>query len=277
MKRIIAYSVIVLLILAGMAWLAFGQVPTGSVTNVFVIPASGDCDTTVCTSGSRTMCREGPSATVLYVCNTATGFYIPVASAGAGNPGGSDKQVQVNSGGSFAGTANLLYDQGTGITTIIGGLQTCSPTAFDYCLETRLSNKRLWLNSSGLMADSNWATWDATDDRWEASNSSSIVAPSVTLYGYDGTIKFYGAAMQTYAAGDPLTFNLAMNINTSAVTPVITLPGITKLSNVLGLTALSSLPATCTQGDFANLTNGATCHCFATNSWENTGSQGVCQ
>src|SRR5262245_40197804 len=264
-------------LLAIVALPVFAQIPTGSVSNVFVIPVSGDCDTTPCSSSTKVMCREGLSATVIYVCNAATGFFIPTASAGAGNPGGSDKQVQVNSGGSFAGTANLLYDQGTGITTIIGGLQTCTPTAFDYCLEVRQDNKRLWLNSSGAMAASNWAVWDSTDDRWEASNSSSIVGPTVTLFGYDGRMQFYGAPIQTYAAGDPLTFNLAMTIDTSTSTTKVTIPGVTKLSNVLGLTALTSLPATCTQGDFANPTNGASCHCFATNSWENTGSQGVCQ
>jgi len=48
-------------------------------------------------------------------------------------------------------------------------------------------------------------------------------------------------------------------------------------ASTLTLTPLATAPATCTPGQIFHLTNGAICHCYAANSMENIGSQGVCQ
>jgi hypothetical protein len=60
---------------------------TNGLTKVFVVPLSGDCDTTPCSSAAKSLCRESTTSTVIYACDTGTGFYIPVASgAEAGAP-----------------------------------------------------------------------------------------------------------------------------------------------------------------------------------------------
>lgn len=48
-------------------------------------------------------------------------------------------------------------------------------------------------------------------------------------------------------------------------------------ASTLSLTPLAQAPATCSPGQMFHLTNGAICHCYAANSMENIGSQGVCQ
>lgn len=45
----------------------------------------------------------------------------------------------------------------------------------------------------------------------------------------------------------------------------------------LSMTPQSSLSASCSNGQVVMMTNGAICHCYAQDSWENIGVQGVCQ
>lgn len=47
--------------------------------------------------------------------------------------------------------------------------------------------------------------------------------------------------------------------------------------SVLNLQPQSCVPTTCTGGQVVMLSNGAECHCYATDSWENTGGTGVCE
>lgn len=47
--------------------------------------------------------------------------------------------------------------------------------------------------------------------------------------------------------------------------------------SVLKLTPLAVAPTTCAPGDVWHMVNGALCHCYATNSAEDPGSQGNCQ
>lgn len=79
MKRLLAF-----LFLFVVALPARAQVVTNPLTKVFVIPISGDCDTTPCSNASRSLCRESATSLPVYSCNTSTGFYVPVGSfAGA--------------------------------------------------------------------------------------------------------------------------------------------------------------------------------------------------
>lgn len=47
--------------------------------------------------------------------------------------------------------------------------------------------------------------------------------------------------------------------------------------SVLNLQPQSCVPTTCTRGQLMMLTNGAMCHCYDTDSYENTGGTGVCE
>lgn len=76
MGRVLRFLSSGLILAAVMAVTAFAQART---TLTYV--TDSDCDTEACTSMNAPGCREGR---VLYVCNTTSGFYEPVASVDAG-------------------------------------------------------------------------------------------------------------------------------------------------------------------------------------------------
>ena len=57
---------------------------TNPLTRVFVIPGSGDCETTPCSVAGKQMCRETTTATTAFLCNGSTGFYDIGFSGGVG-------------------------------------------------------------------------------------------------------------------------------------------------------------------------------------------------
>lgn len=71
---------VTLALLLGGSVCAHAQV-LNPLTKVFVIPISGDCDTTPCSNASRSLCRESAASTATFVCDTGTGFYVPSVAA----------------------------------------------------------------------------------------------------------------------------------------------------------------------------------------------------
>jgi hypothetical protein len=74
--------------LLGLALLAALAAPAraqqlNALTKVFVIPISGDCETTPCSVAGKQMCREAIDSTVAFLCNGTSGFYDIPVSAGA--------------------------------------------------------------------------------------------------------------------------------------------------------------------------------------------------
>lgn len=226
-----------------------------------------------------------PAGQQAYLCNAAGNGWNLIGGA----PGGSNQQCQFNNAGVFGGDAGCTYDPATDKLSIASQVDTdlftvsFTPAAGDYQKEIQLNNRNWWAHSSGSGAFSNYADWDGvTDHRWEAHATSGIVGPTVITYGYDGTVRFLGAPIASYTAGDALTLNQALKIDTGTATPTVTVggnavvTGTTSIGNLFHMTPIVTLPATCAAGDFYTKTDGAVCHCYATNSYEQIGSQGVC-
>lgn len=112
-------------------------------------------------------------------------------------------------------------------------------------------------------------TWLA-QQTWQAgfrtTGGSSGLLPSA-----DCTLLACTATGQVCLTGTNL---YACNISTGFYEPAGAAGG---SASVLHLTPLTSAPLTCSPGDVAHLTNGAFIHCYALNSWEDVGSQGVAQ
>lgn len=83
-----------------------------------------DLDTAKITSGTLATARlgSGTASSTTFLRGDQT-WAIP-AGGGGGSPGGSDTQVQYNSSGAFAGSANLTYSSGT--LTVANGNISCS-------------------------------------------------------------------------------------------------------------------------------------------------------
>lgn len=162
--------------------------------------------------------------------------------------------------------------EGTGITGLSnlepnfpkGLTSNVTPSAGDYVKDQGWSHDRHWFNSSGASALSKYALWDATDDRWEISNTSTIIGPTVEEIGYDGKLLFRGAPIQSYTAGDPITLGTAMTLDTGGATPTVSFP------NRTIHTGRDLVVASCVQDEVAIDSGGATrewCVCRVTNVW----------
>jgi hypothetical protein len=66
--------------------------------------------------------------------------------------------------------------------------------------------------SSGSSFQSKYAVWDTTDNRWEASATSSIIGPGKIDWSYNGDITYNTMAPQSLSAGDPLSFNNTLTL-----------------------------------------------------------------
>jgi hypothetical protein len=80
-------------------------------------PQAGCAATPCSAAGSPLFCTQG---SVLYMCSA--GSYVAVGSGGGGTPGGSNTQVQINSGGAFAGDSGLTFNTGTDALAVGGGI-----------------------------------------------------------------------------------------------------------------------------------------------------------
>jgi hypothetical protein len=83
-------------------------------TGLTTTPANGQLDIGNGTGFTRSTLTAGSNVTIT---NSAGG--ITIAATGGGSPGGSTTQVQYNSAGSFAGSANMTFD-GTSLTLANG-------------------------------------------------------------------------------------------------------------------------------------------------------------
>jgi hypothetical protein len=95
-----------LVLLAALAAPARAQ-QTNALTKVFVIPISGDCETTPCSAAGKQMCREAIDSTVAFLCNGTSGFYDIAISAGAAS--GAHLNLEGPTGDSY-----LVRDPATG-------------------------------------------------------------------------------------------------------------------------------------------------------------------
>lgn len=102
MKRILPA-----LALCALPALAQAQV-TNPLTRVFVIPISGDCETTPCSIAGKQMCRETATATTAFMCNGSSGFY-DIGISGGGVDAGSQLNLEGPTGDSY-----LVLDAATG-------------------------------------------------------------------------------------------------------------------------------------------------------------------
>lgn len=172
--------------------------------------------------------------------------------------GGSDTQVQYNSGGNLAGSANLTFD---------GTTLTAAAVA-----DSSLTNGRVvTAGASGNLSDSANLTWDGNNlqvgsqgdvrfgdsdnSNWVAFQAPAVVASNVTwtLPGVDGTS---GQVLQTDGSGSlsfasivsPAQASGALIVNTTTVSTNYTLP--------LGSNAFSVGPVTVSSGYAVTVSSG---------------------
>jgi hypothetical protein len=184
---------------------AFSQTLTATATTAVTLPTSGTIMSSVTAlSGAVT----GTPSSTTYLRGDATWATV---SGGGGTPGGSTTQVQYNNAGSFAGSANFVFDGnnvGIGVTPsafdTVNALQILNGSIYGY------STNETGFSQNAYYASANWryiSTSAATAYRQVAGAHYWYIAPSGTA----GNVISFGQAMTLNTSG-----NLGIGVTPSA-------------------------------------------------------------
>jgi len=176
---------------------AFSQTLTATATTAVTLPTSGTIMSSVTAlSGAVT----GTPSSTTYLRGDATWATV---SGGGGTPGGSNTQVQYNSSGSFAGSANFVFD-GTNV-----GIGT-SPSAWGSgtsVIDLNTGGLAGALSSSGTLSIASNGYFNGTN--WIYKNSSYAQLYQMISGKHSWQIAPIGTA------GNAITFTQAMTLDTS--------------------------------------------------------------
>jgi hypothetical protein len=183
---------------------AFSQTLTATATTAVTLPTSGTIMSSVTAlSGAVT----GTPSSTTYLRGDATWATV---SGGGGTPGGSNTQVQYNSSGSFAGSANFVFDGnnvGIGVT----------PSAFDTVNALQILNGSIYGYSTNETGFSQNAYYGSAN--WRYISTSAATAYRQVAGAHYWYIAPSGTAGNVISFGQSMTLNTSGNLGIGTSTP----------------------------------------------------------